>query len=159
MPKEWTKADEVEAIAARLIEILKPELEGFEIRYIFSSENPKKDGREVSALARKVTGLNAYLAGCAEGFFVMEVGLPAWEMMTAGQKIALVHHELCHFGINEDTGNLWIIPHDIEEFTEIAKVHGSYHDGLIFFSEALEIGNSDVSGRAELIKSILDRNG
>ena len=155
MPKEWKDAPEVREIAEKLIEIFKPELEAFEIRYIFGNENPKKDGREVSALARKVTGLNAYLAGWTEGFFVMEVGLPVWEVLPSDQKIALVHHELCHFGIN-DIGNLWIIPHDTEEFTEIAKVHGSYHDGLIMFDEALEIGNSDTGGRKELIKRILE---
>ena len=44
MPKEFTSAPEIEAIAEKLIEILKPELEGFEIRFVLSSENPKKDG-------------------------------------------------------------------------------------------------------------------
>ena len=63
MPKEYTSAPEIERIAEKLIEIFKPELEAFEIRYVFNSENPRKDGREVTALARKVTGLNAYLAG------------------------------------------------------------------------------------------------
>ena len=156
MAKEFTEAPEIERIATRLIEILKPELEGFEIRYVMCSENPKKDGREVIGLARKVSGFYAYLAGSAEDFFVIETGQPAYEALTTNQKIAYVHHELCHFGIN-DTGSLAILPHDIEEFNEIAEIHGAYFDRLQIFADAVEKGNSDNSGRAELIKQILDK--
>ena len=156
MPKEFTSSPEVEEIAEKLIEILKPELEGFTIRYIFNSENPKKDGREVIGLARKVVGLNAYLAGEPEGFFVLETGLPAYEELTTNQKIAYVHHELCHFGI-DDPGNLSIIPHDIEEFNEVAAIHGAYFDRLQIFADAVEKGNSDKTARRELINEILGR--
>lgn len=157
MPKEFTHAPEIQAVAEKLIEIFKPELEAFEIRYIFCNENPKKDGREVTALARKVTGLNAYLAGCAEGFFVLEFGLPAYEELEPAQVVSVVHHELCHFGIS-DEGQLWIVPHDVEEFNEIAEIHGSYHDGLIKFGHALQKGNSDSSARDEIIEKIIRRS-
>lgn len=156
MAKEFSPAPEVASIAERLIEILKPELEGFEIRYVMCSENPKKDGRECIGLARKVSGFYAYLAGSSESFFVIETGEPAYEALSANQKIAYVHHELCHFGITE-MGNLAILPHDIEEFDEIAEVHGAYFDRLQIFADAVEKGNSDNSGRAELIKTILDK--
>lgn len=156
MAKEYSSSPEVEEIALKLIEILKPELEGFTIRYIFNSENPKKDGREVTGLARKVVGLNAYLAGEPEGFFVLETGEPAYRELTGHQQIAYVHHELCHFGI-EDTGNLTLYPHDIEEFSEIAEVHGSYHDGLITFGQSLQKGDTDKTTRQELINEILGR--
>ena len=154
MPKEYTAAPEIEKIAEKLIEILKPELEGFEIRYIFNVENPRKDGREVTALARKVTGLNAYLAGNAEGFFVLEFGQPAYDELEPAQVVAVVHHELCHFGIS-DEGQLRIVPHDTEEFNEIAATHGSFHDGLIRFGQALIRGDSDKQSRRELIREIL----
>lgn len=156
MPKEYTNAPEIEKIADRLIEMFKPELEGFEIRYIFCNENPKKDGRECIGLARKVTGLYAHLAGCDDGFFVLETGQPAYLSLTPNQKIAFIHHELCHFGIS-DLGGLAIIPHDIEEFTVVAAIHGAYFDRLQLFADAVDAGNSDVSGRAELIKTILER--
>lgn len=156
MPKEFTSAPEVEQIATRLIEILKPELEGFEIRYVMCSENPKKDGREVIGLARKVSGFYAYLAGSPESFFVIETGEPAYQELNASQKIAFVHHELCHFGITE-LGDLTLLPHDIEEFNEIAAVHGAYFDRLQIFSDAVEKGNSDKTARRELIAEILGR--
>ncbi|MBX3288437.1 MAG: hypothetical protein KF855_03735 [Acidobacteria bacterium] len=153
MGKEYSSAPEIEQIAERLIEHFKPDLEGFDITYIFCSENPKKAGREVTALARKVIGLNAWLAGFPDGFFVMEVGLPAWAELTPEQKIAVVHHELCHFGV-DDEGFLTLIPHDIEEFNEIARTHGAYHDGLVSFGHALQHGNE--SSRSEILEKILN---
>ncbi len=155
MPKEFTAAPEVERIAEKLFEIFKPELEGFTIRYVFNADNPNKDGREVTALARKITGLNAYLAGEPEGFFVLEFGRPAFEELTEAQLIAVVHHELCHFGIS-DTGNLWIIPHDVEEFSEVVKIHGAYDMNLLIFGASLEQGNEDKTTRDELIERVLN---
>lgn len=156
MPKEFTSAPEVKRIAEKLIEIFKPELEAFEIRYIFASENPRKDGREVTALARKVIGLNAFLAGHAEGFFVMEFGKPAFDVLDEKTLIAVVLHELQHFGISED-GNLAIIPHDIEEFSSVVKAFGAYHDGLQIFREALQIGEDSTDSRKEIINRILEK--
>jgi predicted metallopeptidase len=155
MAKEFSPDYEVQQIAEKLIEILKPELEGFEIRYVRCSENPKKDGRKCIGLARKVSGFYAFLAGSTGDFFVIETGEPAYEALSTNQKIAYVHHELCHFGITE-LGHLAILPHDIEEFNEIAEVHGAYFDRLQIFADAVEKGNSDNSGRAELIKQILE---
>ncbi len=159
MAKEFEPAPEVQEIAEKLIEIFKPELEDWDIpiKYIFCSENPKKDGRECIGLARKVTGFHAYLAGYPDGLFVLETGLPAYRSLTPNQKIAYVHHELCHFGIGE-MGNMAIIPHDIEEFNEVAEVHGAYFERLQIFADAVEKGNSDTSARAEMIKRILDQD-
>lgn len=155
MPKEYFPAPEIERIAERLIEIFKPELEAFTIRYVFNADNPTKDGREVTALARKITGLNAYLAGEPDGFFVLEFGRPAFEELTEAQLVAVVHHELCHFGIS-DTGNLWIIPHDVEEFSEVVKIHGAYDLNLMIFGASLEQGNEDNQTRDDLINRILN---
>lgn len=153
MAKEYSSAPEVARIAEKLIEILKPELEGFEIRYVFCSENPKKDGRECIGLARKVTGLNAYLAGHAEGFFLLETGKPAYEGLSVDQRLAYVHHELCHFGIG-DEGNLALVPHDIEEFSQVAMVHGEWEPGLVLFAAALRKGE-DSGTRDEIKRRIL----
>ncbi len=156
MPKEYSHAPEIQSIAEKLIEIFKPELEGFEIRYIFNAENPKKDGRECAALARKITGLNAYLSGTAEGFFVLEFGKPAFDNLTETQVIAITHHELQHFGISDD-GNLMIIGHDVEEFAATVKIFGAYDTNLQIFNEYLNIGEQSTDSRKEIIKRILDR--
>ncbi len=155
MPKEFSPAPEVQAIAEKLIEIFKPELEGFEIKYIFASENPRKDGRECIGLARKVTGLNAYLAGFSEGFFVLETGEPAYRGLDENSRIAFILHELNHFGIT-DVGNLALIPHDIEEFSQVVEVFGAYREDLILFSHALSRGEKDTSTRDEIIAQIIN---
>lgn len=156
MTKEYSPSPEVEQIAEKLIEILKPEVESLEIRYIFCSDNPRKDGQEKAGLMRKITGLNAYLAGEPDGFFVLETGRPAFEAMTANQKVAYVHHELCHPGV-DDNGGLTLYPHDVEEFTEVAGVHGSYDDALTLFGAALRKGDGETSNRDEIVKQILKR--
>lgn len=156
MAKEFSHAPEVQEIAEKLIEILKPELEGFEIKYVFNSENPKKDGEEKAGLARKVVGLNAFIAGHPEGFFCLETGRPAWDLMDAQARIRYTHHELCHFGV-ADSGNLMIVPHDIEEFCEIAEVHGAADDRMILFYHALQKGEADSTSRDEIIGRILNR--
>lgn len=155
MPKKYTSAPEIKQIAAHLIEIFKPELEAFEIRYIWASENPRKDGRECVGLARKITGLNAHLAGWDEGFFVLETGIEAFNSLDENGKIAYVLHELNHFGITDD-GNLWIVPHDIEEFNQVVEVFGSYNLDLMLFRQAMERGDSDSSTRDEIINSIIN---
>lgn len=152
--KEYSPAPEIEIIAEKLIEIFKPELEGFEIRYIFASENPKKDGRECIGLARKVIGLNAYLAGWPEGFFLIETGLPAFSELDEKSQIAYILHELSHFGISE-TGDLSILPHDVEAFNLEVEVFGAYRDDLTLFYHALERGESDTSTRDEILDRIL----
>ena len=156
MPKEYTSAPEIKAIADSLIEIFKPELEGFEIRYIFGSENPKKDGREAAALARKITGLNAYLAGCPEGFFLIEFGRPAFDELFETQLIAVVHHELSHCGVN-DSGNLTLYPHDVQEFSSTVEIFGAYDTSLEIFQKALEKGSESTDSRREIIKRILEK--
>ena len=154
--KEFTTAHEVKKIAEKLIEIFKPELEAFEIRYIFASENPKKDGRECIGLARKIVGLNAHLAGHDEGFFVLETGKPAYDALDEQSKIAYVLHELCHFGISE-TGGLALYPHDVEEMNLVVEVFGAYRDDLKLFYHALERGEKDSSTREEIINRILEK--
>lgn len=155
MPKEYAPSPEVEQIAEKLIELFKPELEAFEIRYIFCNENPKKDGRECIGLARKVVGLNAYLAGCAEGFFVLETGKPAYDALDENGKLAYVLHELCHFGVSEE-GNLTLIPHDVEEFSKVVEIFGAYREDLVLFHHSLQKGESDTGTRAELIEQLLN---
>lgn len=156
MPKEYAPSPEVEQIAEKLVKLFKSELEAFEIRYIFCNENPKKDGRECIGLARKVVGLNAYLAGCAEGFFVLETGKPAYDALDENGKLAYVLHELCHFGIS-DEGNISLIPHDIQEFCEVVKVFGAYRPDLQVFYESLQIGEENGDSREDMINRLLER--
>jgi hypothetical protein len=56
------------------------------------------------------------------------------------QRVALVDHELCHFGREEDDkGNRsWVlVSHDIEEFKGIVERWGLWRPDLVVFSGAV----------------------
>jgi hypothetical protein len=129
-------------IAEMLIEEHHPHLLDVAYRVVFRSK-AKKVGKEKVALgtAEIISGRFAYfvmteeeVAKQAETFenpykmFWMELSADTWEELTPKQRIALVDHELCHFGIHfdedKDEPEMIIVPHDIEEFNDIARRHG-----------------------------------
>jgi predicted metallopeptidase len=136
---QYGHSDEARKIAERLIPQFHAHLNGVRIDYIFIDKAPKVEGKEVAGRARKVSGLNAFLA-CkyeqpeAEDFFVIEIAVPFWERYTAEQRIALVDHELCHCEIDEE-GSLTMRGHDLEEFTEIVKRHGLWENDVETFAK------------------------
>lgn len=145
--KEWAPAPEVAEIAARLIELFHPHLHGVRIEYVFVSTPPIVGGEKKAAVMRKVSGLYAFLAtpgfsGAPEPFFVMEVCHPVWVVRPAGWRVACVDHELKHAGYDDEQDTICIVPHDSEEFDEIAERHGAWHEGLERFGDALERGKS-----------------
>lgn len=139
--KEYAPAKEVREIAETLIALYHPHLVGIRIEYVFVSEPPVSLGRPLAGRARKVTGLNAFLAtpdfeGEPEPFFVIEITLPMWDAKPFKWRIALVDHELKHCGCDRVTGQLYIVPHDEEEFDEIVERHGTWNEGLERFEQA-----------------------
>jgi hypothetical protein len=147
---EYDRADEVRLIAGKLIELFHPHLRDIRIEYVFLSEPPMSLGRALAGRARKVTGLKAYLAtpdfeGPAEAkpFFVIEITQPTWDKKHLRWRIALVDHELKHCGVDELTGDLYIVPHDEEEFDEIAERHGLWNEGLASFAASLYQGQAE----------------
>jgi len=61
MIEHW-RADEVQDIAEGLIPSFHPHVGGLAIVYLFRSKAAEKNGKKVWGKARKITGLNAYLA-------------------------------------------------------------------------------------------------
>jgi hypothetical protein len=147
---EYDRADDVRLIAGKLIELFHPHLLGIRIEYVFLSEPPMSLGRALAGRARKVSGLNAYLAtpdfeGPAEPepFFVIEITQPTWDKGAWRWRIALVDHELKRCGVDELTGDLYLVPHDEEEFDEIVERHGAWEAGLETFAEKLARGQGE----------------
>lgn len=109
------------------------------------------------ARIEKITGLRAWLYSQTNGeqapFFLIQIVVPNWEVLEPNQQIAVLDHEICHIDLTE-LGELTIRDHTIEEFPEIVGRHGSYHEGLQMFAEALERGNQ--SDREALIEQILN---
>lgn len=121
-----------------------------EMQFVFRDKASKKGGRVVLGAARKVSGLNAWLATDqdeaydedAPGFFVIEIAEDEWQRLSDKQRVALVDHELSHCVIEwDDDGvpTLKIRSHDLEEFTTIVKRHGLWKEDLQWFGEAVQL--------------------
>lgn len=159
MKQEFARAPEVAAIGERLIEHFHPHLLGVRVEFLFVSKAPTVGGEKKAGVARIVRGLAAYLAdpeqrdGEPDEFFVIEIWRAHWLKLKAEQRVALVDHELCHCGYDDEHDTLSIIPHDIEEHNAIAERHGAWHGGLELFGELL---NDDAHrvGRDEQIAQI-----
>jgi hypothetical protein len=141
--KQYAHAPEVRAIAERLIELHHPHLAGVRIEYVWVDKPPVVGGQRKAAVMRKVSGLNAFLAtrdfeGAPPPFFVMEVCAPVWRAKSAAWRVALVDHELKHGGRRAET--IFVVPHDVEEFDDVAERHGRWNEGLESFAEALGRG-------------------
>jgi predicted metallopeptidase len=142
MSVTYTDAPVVKEIAQGLIPQHHPHLEGARIEYVFRSKRLTSNGKIVAGKARKVTGLNAFLATKPPAFgglpfFVIEIAQDVWDALPRPQQVALVDHELCHCfrEIDDDTGEweLSIRPHDVEEFAEIVYRHGLWSQDLDHF--------------------------
>lgn len=154
----YTPADEVKQIAEELIPKYHSHLEECKVRidYVFISKTPSKGGKDVWGTCRKITNLNAHLAGEEEPFFVITISEPVWNVLPPDKKIVLVDHELCHAWAefdddedNPDAVKLSILPHNVEEFAAIIRRHGLWSEDVkSFVEEALKTkstkqGNQD----------------
>lgn len=97
-----------------------------------------RDGQLVLGKCKKVGALDQEF----EAFdFIIILNQEAWKTLSAEQRTALMHHELCHAAIAEDpNGNtkkdarnrtcFRVRKHDIEEFGEVINHHGCYKQDL-----------------------------
>ena len=143
MSQEFSPAPEVAEVARDLIHGHHSHLGPVRIEYVFLSEPISERGKDVWGRARKVTGLNAYLALDAkpkepkepQGFFVIEIVKRVWMQLDEKSKRALIDHELTHLWVNDD-GSLSIRPHDLEEFNDIVRRYGLWRADIELFLEA-----------------------
>jgi hypothetical protein len=154
MANVFSNAPEVAGIARRLIGLHHTHLKNIRIDYVFRSESSSDGGKVVWASARKITGLNAFLATESDEsfelqgdpdtdqFFCIEVWEDVWDRLKDEQKEALVDHELCHCWAEEACNaegdsilKLKILPHDVEEFASVIQRHGLWKDDVKVFVE------------------------
>lgn len=143
-PLLFWSAREVKDIARELITDFHPYLADETIVYIFRSEHSEKDGDAVYGTAKKVSGLNAYLAFrsihggeedgpiAPESFYIIDIAHDVWLALTGPQRIALVDHELSHIGADGMRG------HDVEEFRGVIERHGLWRPNLVDFIAAAQ---------------------
>lgn len=141
---EYRIAKERARIGAKVMEEHHEHLLGVRVEFLFMNKTPKSKGRHVWGRARKIGGLNAFLALGPNwlpeayedqpfDFFVIEVSEEVWETLTERGKRALIDHELTHCAIEEDEDgflNLSIVGHSIEEFETIVRRHGLWRQDL-----------------------------
>jgi hypothetical protein len=141
-PLTFWKADEVKAIAETLIADFHQHIGDVTVLYVFRSEHSEENGKVVLGKARKVSGLNAYLAwrhlvededregAQVSSFYVVEIAHDTWAALTGPQRLALVDHELSHIGADG------LLSHDVEEFSGVIERHGLWRPALEEFIEA-----------------------
>jgi predicted metallopeptidase len=128
----YWKSEEIADIAEQLIASYHEHLAGETIIYLFRSEHSEEKGKITLGKARKITGLNAFLATKPieeepvepPVLYVIEIAYDTWLKLTGPQRIALVDHELQH--ITPDG----LRAHDVEEFRAIVARHGMWKPDL-----------------------------
>ena len=148
---QFWKAQEVEDIAKTHIEKYHQHILDFKVKvaYRFTDKISKTGGKECWGTCKKITGLNAHLSNAENGgeaYFVITVPIDIWNELPQDKREALTDHLLCHVGAEADQkeesdGEEPVIklsnkPHDLEEFTCIARRHGLWQEGMEDFVEA-----------------------
>lgn len=134
VPGNWPKeqkvrnAEQPKAIGDVLVHHVHKHLVNVSIGYVFV-ENMGSGDRDVLAKASKTSGpLEFY----SHHVFLVRVNWTTWRPLSAEQRVALIDHELCHFGV-EDTekGTKYVMhEHDVEEFTSIVSRWGLWRADL-----------------------------
>lgn len=140
----YAESPEVEAIGRDLIKTYHGHLVNTRVDFCFvaqvdeegNTQPMMKKGKEHWGDARKITGINAHLAGAADPFFCIEISQHTWEGLEPIQQRALIDHELSHLGIEDD--KLTLLPHDIEEFGPIVARYGLWRKDVKNFAEIVQ---------------------
>lgn len=149
-PLKYWEADEVDEIALDLINKFHPHLAGESIIYLFRSEHAESNGKIELGKAKRIGGLNAYLANrhdleqqndagdnpaekqVAEPIKLIEIAFDVWQQLNTKQREALVDHELMHFAADGGMRG-----HDLEEFRAIVDRHGLWRPEIELFAQTI----------------------
>lgn len=132
---EYRDADQPQAIVKAMMLPLHRHLRKSRIGCVYRQQLAGKVGKMVLAHASKV---GSKLKHWAELDFLIELNWLAWTNMEPQQKLALIDHELCHFGMEtKENGDekCLILPHDVEEFTPIVARWGLWKEDVRAFAK------------------------
>jgi hypothetical protein len=147
MPVTYSEAPPVQKVADKLIDSYHPALKGHRVDCLFRSEEQKTNGQVVLGTARKVAGMNAYLAQrhdelqrlpgeteaelrCAP-FFLLVIAENMWIAMDDEKRSALVDHLLsrCQVKSSENGPRLMTVAPPAE-FPDVLARHGMWRQDL-----------------------------
>lgn len=94
---------------------------GPRIVYQYSDRKKLTNGKAILADTTKVSEKMKPASRYTD--FVITFYRPSVENMTPEQMEILMRHEMKHVGWDE--GNAYIVPHDVEDFSDIIKEHGT----------------------------------
>lgn len=132
---EWPKdrkcigAEQPKEIGKVLVNKVHRHLVNVSIGYLFVEKMGGEDHVDL-AKASKTSGPLEYYSKHA---FLVRVNWSMWKSMKPEQKVALIDHELCHFGVRDgDDGEkkYVMVHHDVEEFTAIVQRWGLWRADL-----------------------------
>lgn len=141
-PVRIWRATEAEQIASEeIIPRYHPDLADARVMFLFTSKERKSGGKVVWAKTSKLSGANKFLSSGndedhEEGYdFLVLISGEIWDSISDAKRRALVDHELSHcVGKETDDGFKWSIrTHDIEEFTDVVKRHGTWNNEVTSF--------------------------
>lgn len=141
LPDEWPEgakfleAPACSAIAEVMIPRLHKHLRGALIGYVFREDMAGRS-RLVLAKASKASGPLAWLTGYD---FLISFNFKAWKELEHAARCALVDHELSHFEKDLETGNYFLVGHDLEEFHAIVRRWGFWKPDLVAFAEVVKV--------------------
>jgi len=158
LPAKYAPAPAVQEIGDKLVAQYHQHLLDCAVRveYVFRDDVPKKNGKEVLGVARKISNLASFLAGSehekneaetGEPFFCIVISYPWWHALNPAQREALVDHELCHClaeFVEDENGEptkevrLKIGGHDVEEFSDVVRRHGLWLSDVRSFAQTIK---------------------
>lgn len=144
--KETQEGKEALAFIADVKKRFKPDLHAARIGAAWMiGKKADKDGRVTLGRLKKCSELERQLHQLDA---IVLLNQDRWRLLQAPQRLALVHHEMCHLAEALDSNGdvaydghgekKWrTVKHDIEEFQEIVRTHGAYKRDLAAFAEDL----------------------
>lgn len=132
-------SEEVREIVSDLVQKHHHDLAEANILCLFRKGEWNSNGRARLASASKVPEIWR----CLYGYDLMVViNKNIWVGLEQEHKVALVDHELCHFGQEYDSkGNVkyTMVQHDIEEFSAVVDRHGLWHQDVKVFAQYVQM--------------------
>ena len=135
MSDKWKAGEEIQQMINQLVGEAHPHLADIadQIVVIFKDKCSRKGGSPVLGKTSKAPAIIKVL-GEADYEFVIELGADCWNMLTPEQKIALLDHQLCFIGGEEDpkTAEMkyYLTTPDVFYFSQEIERHGSWRPDL-----------------------------
>ena len=132
---EYKRASEAQSIGDfQVIPKWHKELKPYKVAYV-EVPTMNKNGDPVLARIKIASAMEKHLSGKD---IIMKVNGEAWPTLSDKQRLALIDHEFCHVTVDEESGNLTNVNHDLEEFADIVRRHGLWEKGVRIFADQLK---------------------